>query len=396
MLRVVLSAMTWLFAAGASAQQLYPLPPQPAGVAWPGGDWETAPLPGDVDRAAYDLAVTEAFAGIHPQMGETRAVVVVQSGRIVFERYGEGYARDMRLISWSMAKSITQALVGAAVLQGRVTIDAPMGNPHWRAGDRRASIAWRDWLNMVDGQAYREIGAQSVIANDAARMLYGRGRGDTARFAAGLPLIHAPGAHWNYNSAGTVLIADALTRAIAPDALSAEDRRNRMRAWMQTSLFGPIGMDPVVEFDPNGLYYGSALVWASARDFARFGYLYLRGGVWNGQRVLPEGWVDFARTPGPDVNADVYGAHWWLTPPNGTGRPMRSLIVEPSLRDAFSAQGHEGQIIVIVPSKDLVMVRLGRFDADTEQAWDALGDWAGRLIGAFGDRPLTRGEANVR
>jgi CubicO group peptidase (beta-lactamase class C family) len=225
-----------------------------------------------------------------------------------------------------------------------------------------------------------------VIANDAARMLFGRGRGDTARFAASLPLIHAPGAHWNYNSAGTVLIADALTRAIVPDARSAEDRRNRMRAWMQTSLFGPIGMDPAVEFDPNGLYYGSALVWATARDFARFGYLYLRDGVWNGRRVLPEGWADFARTPGPDVNADVYGAHWWLTPPNGTGRPMRSLIVEPSLRDAFSAQGHEGQIIVVVPSKDLVLVRLGRFDGGDE-AWDALGDWAGRLIGAFGDRP---------
>jgi CubicO group peptidase (beta-lactamase class C family) len=127
-------------------------------------------------------------------------------------------------------------------------------------------------------------------------------------------------------------------------------------------------------------------VWATARDYARFGYLYLRGGVWDGQRVLPEGWVDFGRTRGPVVSNDVYGAHWWLTPAEGPGRPDHSLITDNAMADAFSAQGHEGQIIVVVPSKDLVMVRLGRFDGGGE-AWDALGDWATRLIGAFGDRP---------
>jgi CubicO group peptidase (beta-lactamase class C family) len=112
----------------------------------------------------------------------------------------------------------------------------------------------------------------------------------------------------------------------------------------------------------------------------------LRGGVWDGARVLPEGWVDFARTPGPDPNTDVYGAQWWLTPAQGPGRPDRSLITDSSMADAFSAQGYEGQIIVVVPSKDLVMVRLGLFHGGAE-SWDALGDWSTRLIGAFGDRP---------
>ncbi len=387
MLRSILAAAVWGLASVAAAQELHPLPTQPAGVPWPTQDWQGAPLPPDVDGAAFDLAVTEAFAGEHPLMGETRAVLVVQSGRIVFERYGEGYTRDTRLISWSMAKSVTHALVGAAVLQDRVALDTPMGNPHWRAGDRRASITWRDWLNMVDGQDYLEIGAPSILANDVTHMLYGRGRRDTARFAAGLELVHDPGGHWNYNSAGTILIADALTRAIVPDPADANDRRSQMRAWMQSSLFGPIGMNPVVEFDPQGLYYGSALVWATARDWARFGYLYLRDGVWDDRRVLPEGWVDFARTPGPASNTDVYGAHWWLTPRAGAGRPQRSLITGDEMRDAFSAQGHEGQIVVIVPSKDLVLVRLGRFDGGGE-AWDSLGDWATRLAGAFGDRPL--------
>lgn len=386
MLRAYLIAAIFLAcAASAYAQQLHPLPPQPGGLAWPDGDWQSAPLPSDTDRAAYDLAVTEAFAGIHPQMGETRAVVVIQSGRLVFERYGDGYSRDTRLNSWSMGKSITHALVGAAVLQGRVAIDTPMGNPAWRAGDRRASITWRQWLQMVDGLDYQESAADITEAGNA-RMLFGEGRHDVARWAASRPLLYDPGTHWNYTSAGTLLISDALTRVIVPNPADAADRRVRMRAWMNAALFDRIGMRPVVEFDPQGTFYGSSLYWATARDYARFGYLYLRDGVWNGQRVLPEGWVDFARTPGPAANSNIYGAQWWLSPPQGEGRPDRALIVNPDLRDAFSAQGFEGQIIVVVPSKDLVMVRLGRFDRSPE-AWDALGDWAGRLIGAFGDRP---------
>ncbi|MGE0740398.1 MAG: serine hydrolase domain-containing protein [Hyphomonadaceae bacterium] len=384
MLRGALIAAVLAFATSAGAQALHPLPPQPAGVAWPGQDWETAPLADDVDGAAFDLAITEAFAGEHPLMGETRAVVIVQGGRLVFERYGEGYSRDTRLVSWSMAKSFTQALVGAAVMQGRVSIDAPMGNPNWRAGDRRASITWRQWLQMVDGLDYLET-AENIAFGGNARMLFGDGRMDTARWASRLPLIHDPGTHWNYTSAGTLLISDALTRAIVPNPQSPTDRRNRMRGWMEASLFQRIGMRAVVEFDPQGLFYGSSLIWATGRDFARFGYLYLRDGEWNGERVLPEGWVDFARTPGPASNTDTYGAQWWLTPASGPGRPSRALITDSSMSDAFSAQGYEGQIIVIVPSKDLVVVRLGRFDGGGE-AWDALGDWATRLIGAFGDR----------
>lgn len=386
MLRGLLAATILVFATAAEAQQLYPLPAQPAGVAWPAADWETAPLPNDVDRAAYDLAVTEAFAGVHPQMGETRAVVIIQSGRLVFERYGDGYSRDTRLVSWSMGKSITHALVGAAVLQGRIAIDTPMGNPAWRAGDRRASTTWRQWLQMVDGLDYNES-ADDVAQAGNARMLFGEGRNDVARWAASRPLLHDPGTHWNYTSAGTLLISDALTRTIVPDPRDASDRRTRMRAWMNTALFDRIGIRPVVEFDPRGTFYGSSLFWATGRDFARFGYLYLRDGMWNGQRVLPEGWVDFGRTPGPAQNTDVYGAQWWLTPASGAGKPMRSLLINPDLTDAFSAQGYEGQIIVVVPSKDLVFVRLGRFDRGPE-AWDALGDWAGRFIGAFGDRSV--------
>ena len=386
MLRSALAALVFVIsAASAAAQTLAPLPPQPAGVAWPTAEWETAALPDDVDLPTFDLAVTEAFAGRHPLMGETRAVLIVQGGRIVFERYGEGYSRDTRLTSWSMAKSITQALVGAAVMQDRVAIDTPMGNPHWRAGDRRASITWRQWMQMVDGLDYTESAENTAHAGNAI-MLFGEGRRDVSLWASRRPLIHDPGTTWNYSSAATLLISDALTRAIVPQPRDANDRRRPMRAWMDQSLFDRIGMHPVVEFDPQGTFYGSSLIWATARDFARFGYLYLRDGAWDGQRVVPEGWVDFARTPGPAQNTDTYGAGWWLTPAQGPGRPDRSLITDTGMADAFSAQGHEGQIIVVVPSKDLVLVRLGLFDGGVE-AWDSLGDWATRMIGAFGDRP---------
>jgi CubicO group peptidase (beta-lactamase class C family) len=383
--RAIGAGLFWIAATGAAlAQQLQPLPAQPAGLAWPMPDWQTAALPGDVERAAYDLAVTEAFSGPHPLLGETRAVLVIQGGRIVFERYGEGYGRDSRLVSWSMAKSFTQALVGAAVQQGRVSLDAPMGSPHWRAGDRRASITWRQWLQMVDGSDYLES-AENVAFSGNANMLFGPGRGDVARWAAGRRLIHDPGAHWNYSSAATLLISDALTRAIVPDPRDTGDRRTRMRAWMEAALFAPIGMRAVVEFDPQGTFYGSSLIYATARDYARFGYLYLRDGVWDGRRLVPEGWVDFARMHGPASDTDTYGAGWWLTPSHGPGRPQRSLITDNAMADAFSAQGHEGQIIVVVPSKDLVLVRLGLFHGG-EEAWNALGDWTTRLVGAFARR----------
>lgn len=383
MLRGVFLAAFLVFAtAGAAHAQLMPLPPQPAGLAWPTQELITAQLPDDMDRAAFDLAITNAFASNDQPMGETRAVLIVQHGRIIFERYNDGYSRDTRLVSWSMAKSVTQALVGTAVLQGRLSIDAPMGSPHWSAGDRRASIPWRQWLQMVDGQDYTEMGARTVLENDVTHMLYGEGRQDTAAFAASLPLIHDPGTHWNYNSAGIILTADALTRTIVPNPSSAADRRNRMRAWMDQSLFAPIGMHPVVEFDPQGLFYGSALIYATARDWARFGYLYLRNGVWDGRRVLPEGWVDYARTRGPDIHSDLYGAGWWLTPEHGDGAPVHSTIRDNRLADTFSAQGHEGQMIVVVPSRDMVVVRLGIFEDDGAR-WDSLGDFLSQVIESF-------------
>jgi len=382
---IVLAAFAAL--AGARANPA-PLPVQSPDVAWPTREWTTAPLPPEVDAKAFDAAMREAFDGGNPNLGETREVVVIHGGRLVHERYASGYTPQTRLISWSMAKSITQALVGVAVQQKKLDVDRPMGNPRWVANDPRAAIPWRTWLQMVDGLRYLEIEAKTIADSDASRKLFGPGRLDVAGYCAGLPLIHAPGTHWNYNSCGIVLTADALTRAVVPNPPSPKARRAAMLQWMRTSLFDVIGMNAQPEFDASGLYYGSAMIYASARDFAKFGLLYLRDGVWEGQRILPEGWVDFARTPAPGSDGNIYGAGWWVEPSEGAGRPYPWLMDTGSLRDAFSAQGFEGQYVLIVPSKDLIVVRLG-YATQEQQRTGEIRTWMGRVARAFSAAAVT-------
>jgi CubicO group peptidase (beta-lactamase class C family) len=363
-----------------AAPPLRALPPQQADVPWPAAGWPTG-LPAGVsaERLDHELAVV---ATRHPRLGETRAVVIIQRGKLVAERYMPGFGPDTRLLSWSMAKSVTHALLGIAVRRGLVDIDQPMGNRRWAAGDPRAAIPWRNWINMIDGQAYHEIGDDDPTRNDAARMLYGEGRLDVAGYAASLPLAHPPRTHWNYNSAGINLIAEALGRVLAPGE-SPLARRSRLAAVLKDELFGPIGMTSAQpEFDFTGTFVGSALVYASARDWARFGLLYLRDGVWQTRRILPEGWVDFARTKTPVQDCDVYGAGWWITPAVGPGKPYPALTPHGP-RDLFVAQGHEGQVIVVVPSKDLVLVRLGLFDDRT--GWGPLGQWIESVVALFPD-----------
>jgi CubicO group peptidase (beta-lactamase class C family) len=359
-----------------------PLPAQPADVPWPTGEWSTGPLPPQVDAGAFAAAMRDAFEGGNSGLGQTREVVVIQAGRLVHEQYAEGFTAQTPLLSWSVAKSVTQALVGIAVQQKKVDVERPMGNPGWAPTDPRAAIPWRTWLQMTDGQRYLEIEAKAVADSDASRKLFGPGRLDVARYCAGLPLIHTPGTHWNYNSCGIVLTADALTRAIVPNPASPQARRASMMDWMRTNLFDVIGMKAQPEFDATGLFYGSAMIYASARDFAKFGLLFLRDGMWEGRRVLPEGWVDFARTPGAGSDGDIYGAGWWVAPNEGDGKPYPWRIDTGSPRDAFSAEGFEGQYILIVPSKDLIVVRLG-YTTEPQLRTGETRKWLGRVVRAF-------------
>lgn len=377
-----MSCLLMLLSAG--AQALVPLRSQPSGVAWPTRDWESGPLPEAFDSAAL-TKLLDAVDRDDPDLGQTRAVVIVWNGRLVAERYAKDFTAGTRLISWSVAKSITQALVGVAVGERLVDIDQPLGYSGWLPGDPHAAISWRQWLNMVDGENYHEIGVKNPAENDASRMLFGEGRMNVAAYAAALPIIHPPGTVWNYNTAGIILVDEALGRAIAPDAADPRLRREAMAKFMKEKLFSLIGMNSAVaEYDSTGTFAGGALVYATARDFAKFGYLYLRDGVWEDRRILPAGWVDFARSKTPADNCDVYGAGWWRIASEGEGKPYRNPIPDGP-KDVFMARGYDGQLIAVVPSKDLVLVRLGRFH-DPDRGSSALGRWSGDIINLFPER----------
>lgn len=361
-----------------NAEPLHPSLPQPEGVAWPTEEWAIGEIPLAADHAVLNAALKEAFSGPHEHLGITHAAILVHNGRIVFEGYGEGISPDTPLVSWSMAKSVTQALVGRALHLGLIdTLERPMPNPYWDDHDPRSDITWRQWLQMTDGLHYLELGAPDITVSHVGRLIYGAGRMDVAAFASSLPLIHPPGTHWNYSTAGYALIGMALGNLIDSDP-------HIQTRWMKENFFDVIGMKSAQpEFDPAGTFIGGSLVYATARDWARFGYLYLREGVWEEDHVLPEDWVSFARRVGPAGNADIYGAGWWLTPEEGAGVPRRSLF-DDEPRDAYSAQGFEGQMVVVVPSKDLVIVKLGVF-VSSDKDWAYFYDWAERIAQSFPD-----------
>jgi CubicO group peptidase (beta-lactamase class C family) len=299
-----------------------------------------------VDRAALRSLLDHAFARPAPEdLDRTHALVVVQRGAIVAERYAEDAGPDDAFRSWSMAKSITNALVGILVREGRLDVSQPVQVKEWGAGDPRSRITIDQMLRMVDGLRFREaehLGDGSVRyypeeESDVIPMLFGEGRKDVAGFAATLPRVAEPGSRWNYNSG----VSNLLSRLVGE---TVGGGRDGMLAFMERELFDPLGMttaSPV--FDEAGHFIGSSHCPCSARDFARFGTLYLRDGVWEGRRLLPGGWVDYSRTPSPQ-SGGLYGAHFWVIPGSlGT----------------FNCGGAFGQRILIVPGLDLVIVRLG-------------------------------------
>jgi len=267
----------------------------------------------------------------------TYAFLIVQRGRVVYERYAAGASGSYLQYSWSIAKSITHALVGILVRQGRLDIHAPAAVPEWRrAGDPRGAITLDPLLQMRSGLQFVEDYVDGA-ASDVIPMLSFDGRFDMGAFAASKPLVHPPGSVFSYSSGTTNIICRILRDVVGGPT--------EMLAFMQQELFEPIGMrSPLPKFDHAGTFVGSSYCLATPQDFTRFGYLYLRDGVWDGRRILPEGWVDHARTPTYVSDVEAYGAHWWLTP--GTS--------------CFHAAGYDGQRVQVIPERDLVIVRCGR------------------------------------
>jgi len=301
-------------------------------VDWPMGDRAARSDSGGriigVDTAKLGAAVGVAFGQGAPASG-TRAVVVIHRGRLVYERYAPGFDRHTRLAGWSMTKGVTSAMAG--ILEGQHLLDVREAAPveQWKTDDRR-TIRVDDLLHMNSGLSWWELYAGPAAAT---RMLFEEG--DMGDFAERSALRHPPGTVFNYSS-GTANILSSVIR----DKIGAGYYR-----WPYEQFFYRIGMySAVLEPDAGGTFVGSSYCYATARDWARFGLLYLQDGVWDGQRILPVGWVDYTRK-GRD-----YGAMWWL---NTDGARFPGV---PS--DCFSSEGYEGQYVWVIPSRDLVVVRL--------------------------------------
>lgn len=361
-----------------ASDPLVPLTAQSPDTPWPTQNW---PMGESVDLSAL---LDPVFASkIDTELGETRAIIVVKSGEIIYERYREGFTRQTRHVSWSAAKSLTTTLVGRAVQTGLIeSIDDPMPAA-FNDGDPRGEISWRHWLQLLDGLDYSENGTGELTTMDAVQMMYGEGQFDQlAHVRREFPLAHTPGTHWNYSTATFHLAARAVQSLIPGTCVDADADPKLCKAdpavmtdWINTVLFGPLGIDGVVEYDAAGTMLGGSNAYMSARDYARFGLLILRDGIWDGQRLLPEGWVDFNRTNPASSDTNVYGAGFWPTPEQSDDPEMSHL---PPY-DAFQASGREGQLVWIVPSRDLVIVRVGLMK-DSRQSWNTLFQLAQTIV----------------
>lgn len=306
-----------------------------------------------VAREQLARAVDALFTA--PDLAETRAVIVMKNGRIVAERYAPGYHENTRFISWSMAKTVTGVMIGQLVSDGRLRLDETAPVPAWqRPGDPRGEITLRQLLQMRSG--LRHVEAEGPpYRTDTARMLFMDGRDDTAAYAEAQPLEAEPGAKWEYSTATSIILSDLAARALTTSTLPAE-RRRVVHDYLRTRLFEPIGMRSIIpEFDAAGTLLGGSLMHATARDWARFGEFLRNRGAVKGAQLVPTSWIDFMIRPSP--RNPGYGAHVWLNrPQSGDGH----LEWPGAPRSTFSMNGHLGQFVAVVPSKGLVVVRLGK------------------------------------
>ncbi len=356
---------------------------------FPGEKWEErSPEDVGIDPARLDRAITYAMtvtgteedrAGIR-----TDGYVVIRFGCLVAEGYARGFTKDMRHLAWSVSKSVTNALYGAAVKQGVVTMSAPAATYYPMPDDpEHGKITLEHLMFMSSGLEWSEGYEASPLKSSVIAMLYTAGRDDMAAFTASMPVAFPPGTVWAYSSGTTNLLMGILKQVLGPE---------RYARFPWDALFEPLGMaSAVFERDGSGTFVGSSYFFATPRDMARFGYLYLKDGVWRGGRILPEGWVAWSTRIAPAYRtmdparreSGLHPAgHWWVNrsdPSVDLGVPFEGVP-----QDAFAALGHWGQSIVVIPSLDLVVVRTG----DDRDGTFKLGTWLAMVVSAVNPLPV--------
>jgi CubicO group peptidase (beta-lactamase class C family) len=329
------------------------LPARPAinqdTLAWPEGNLVKDTVPTNVDQAMIARVLDSAFAEHGAdRLRRTRAVVIVYDGKLIAERYAEGFNRHSRHTGWSMTKSVTNALVGILVKQGKLNPDAPAPIDLWQH-DGRKKITLNDLMHASSGLNWEEnYGGPSGATN----MLFKKK--DMGVYAADVAPLHKPGEVFYYSSGTTNIISRIVREAVGDDGYYK---------FPYEALFYKTGMlNTTLEADAGGTFVGSSYCFAPARDWARFGLLYLNDGVFNGERILPEGWVKYTTTPAKGADRGQYGAQFWLNA-GAAGNPQQRYYPDVPT-DLFWADGFEGQNVFIIPSKKLVVVKLSLSQGD--------------------------------
>lgn len=293
-------------------------------------------IPTNIDSAALWKVMEKAFVEKDTaNIIRTRAVVIFYKGELIAEKYGQGITSATPLLGWSMTKSVTNAMIGLLVKSGKIDIYKPAPIEQWQENARR-TITIDHLLRMSSGLDFEENYGQP---SDATKMLF-RKKG-AGEYALRSKVKVSPDQEWYYSSGTSNILQEIIRRKFI-------GRHQDYLLFPHLNLFQKIGMkSAVIEPDASGTYVGSSFMYATGRDWAKFGQLYIQDGVWNGERLLPEGWVKYSATTTPNSEGS-YGAHFWLE------HKDKSFP-----QDAFMALGFEAQSITIIPSKELVIVRLG-------------------------------------
>jgi CubicO group peptidase (beta-lactamase class C family) len=313
-------------------------------IDWPDGNRTSIKIPANVDTASLNRVIRDAFAEPGPDDHfRTRAIIVVYRDTIIAEHYADGFNAATPLMGWSMTKSLTNAFVGILAGKNNLDMNVPAQVEGWEI-DARKNITLNNLMHASSGLDWNEFyGGPS----DATNMLFKVA--DAGGYAAQSPAKQKPDSQFYYSSGTTNIISKIVRHAIGDGAYHSFPYRE---------LFHKIGMEnTTIEPDPSGTFVGSSFSYAPARDWARFGLLYLHDGIWNGERILPDGWVKYTSTPAPAAIRGEYGAQWWLNHGSVSNPENRTYPDVPN--DSFQCEGFEGQYVFVIPSKDLVVVRLG-------------------------------------
>mgnify|MGYP002636065756 CR=1 FL=1 len=315
---------------------------------WPLGLAKIEEEENSIDYNLLNQAIDRAFSESESNgKRNVKAIAIIHQGKLIAERYATGVNAETPLLSWSMAKSITNLQVGLLVKAGKLDLFAPATVPQWKdSQDPRSKITLDQLMRMSSGLEFNETYG---INTDVSSML--SVKADTGGFAADKPLKYAPDTHWSYSSGTTNIIAGIIKRTLGGNFQDYYE-------FTQKQLFMPLGISTaLLETDANDTFIGSSFIYATARDWAKFGQLMLQNGQWNGQQLLAEDWVKYSTTATQTAPLNQYGAQFWLNSATNLATEQRKWPTVPT--DAYYMGGYQGQYVVVIPSKELVIVRLG-------------------------------------